>query len=100
MDAPAIDARRVSDVMAAIGADRYGVLLDRLLSTLADDVADVASLHRLAGSAGALGLARLAAALAAAEQALAGNIRPDLAPIRRMAATDAAMARPTVENRR
>lgn len=94
MDAPAIDSRRIADVTAVLGPTRYAALLDQLLTALGDDVADVGSLHRLAGSAGTLGLPRLAARLAAAEQQLARQVRPDLAPIRAIAATDAAAARP------
>lgn len=97
MDAPAIDSRRVGDVTAAVGPVRYAALLDQLLEALGGAIAEQSSLHRLAGSAGTLGLPRLAAALAAAEQLLAHDGAPDLTPIRALAVTDVAAARRRAE---
>lgn len=97
MDAPAaIDSHRIAQVAAALGRDRYAALLDQLLASLAGLVAEPRAVHRLAGSAGTLGLIRLAARLKAAEAALVAGTPPRLGGIAVMAADDAEAARQLV----
>lgn len=94
MDAPAaIDSHRIAQVAAALGRDRYAALLDQLLASLAAIAADPRAIHRLAGSAGTLGLSRLADRLRAAEAALVAGTPPGLGGIAVMAADDAEAAR-------
>jgi HPt (histidine-containing phosphotransfer) domain-containing protein len=76
-----IDAARIADVVAAIGPDRHAALVVTLIADIAaiDPAAPTTAifdlLHRLRGSAATLGLAALAAALAAAEAGIADGDR-------------------------